>query len=116
MKDTFYNHIVTTHTVHHALHNVSLEPHEKHELVTLVETHVHYVVLDTVLSELEESDKKQFLSHVHQKKHDKVWELLNARIDQIEDKILTAVQSLIEELHRDIEEAKQADLHKNDSP
>jgi len=51
--------------------------------------------------------KKEFLQHVTSDNHDKVWELLNNKVDHIEEKIQTAAEELKRELHKDIQEAKE---------
>ena len=60
----FYHHIVIIDSVHVGLDSLELEPHEKEELVMLAENNLHHAILDAILSELEEGDKKVFLALV----------------------------------------------------
>ena len=104
----FYSHIVDTTSISIELADMDLTPDERLQLIALAENNVHHTVLDTILSELADEDKKEFLKHVRDDKHDKVWELLKGRVDNIEGKIKKAVEDLKVELHKDIKEAKSA--------
>lgn len=107
MKPHFYSHIVEIDSIHSSLDDLGLEVHEKHELIIIVESSVHHVVMDTILSELEDHDKKQFLGHVVSKEHEKVWDLISNKIEDVENKIKKAVDHLKNKLHDDIKETKQ---------
>ncbi len=106
MKKHFYTHIVEIDSMFIALDLLDIKKEEREELIVIIESSVHHVVLDTVLSQLSEEDKKTFLSHVHSEKHDAVWELLQGKTKNIEKKILKAVEKLKKDLHRDITKAK----------
>lgn len=108
MKKHFYSHLIEIDTVYTSLDTLDLTQQEKHELVTIVETSVHHIVLDTVLSELSETDKKKFLAHVATENHTDVWELLKEKVHQVEDKIKQAVEELKANLHEDIKEAHES--------
>ncbi len=107
MKKQFYSHIVEVDSIEIALHDLDLSPEERQELTNIMESSIHHVVLDTILSELNSYDKKLFLHHLLSDKHDEVWELLNKKVENIEDKIKKAVTDLKEHLHEDIHEAKK---------
>jgi ribosomal protein S13 len=62
--------------------------------------------LDLILSELNEADKKTFLAHLASEDHDKVWELLKEKVENIEEKIKKTAEDLKKELHKDIREVK----------
>lgn len=102
----FYSHIIDTTSITLELADMDLTQEERVHLITLAESNVHHAVLDTVLSELDEENKKEFLKHLRDDNHDKIWEILKSRIDNVEIKIKKAVEDLKTELHKDIEEAK----------
>lgn len=103
----FYSHIVTTDSIVIALGNLGIGEEEKAHLVHLAETNLHNVILDAILSELSEDDKKKFLLHLHEDDHGKIWELLNDKTDNIEEKITKAAEDLKKQLHKDIEETRE---------
>ncbi len=105
-KNHFYSHIIEFQTIHIDLDNLNLEHDEKHELLDLAESAIHHAVLDTVLSELTEEDKRNFLKHMHEEDHSKVWKFLSEKIDDAEDKIVKTIRTLKKELHDDIKESK----------
>lgn len=102
----FYSHIVDMTSISIEIANMDMTPEERKHLIALAESNVHHAVLDTVLSELPEEDKKEFLKHVTEEEHDKVWEILKEKAENIEDKIKKTAQDLLAEFHKDIEEAK----------
>lgn len=103
----FYSHIIETSTLSLALGDMELSQEERLELLSLAHDNLHHTILDTVLSELSDEDKKLFLQHVAVDDHDKVWELLKSKVDNIEEKIKQAAETLKKELHQDITEAKK---------
>jgi len=103
----FYTHIVETETVSLELDALDLKSHEKEHLERLVEAQIHHVVVDTVLTELSDADKKTFLEQMHTKNYDKLWKLLNAKIDKAEEKIKKAAQDITKELLKDIKDLKK---------
>ncbi len=107
MKKHFYSHIVEIETIYTILDVMDLEDHERKELIVIIDSTIHHTIVDTVLSELSEKDKKIFLSHMSEEKHDKLWNHLKSNVDKIEHKINKAVNSLMSELHLDIEEVRK---------
>ena len=105
-KKHFYTHIIDTSTLSLELGDMDLTPEERMHLVSLMDSNIHHTVLDLVLSELSESDKKIFLLHVAEGQHDKVWKFLKEKTKNIEDKIKKAADDLKTELYKDIKEAK----------
>lgn len=103
----FYSHIIEIESIYTILDVMDLDHDEKHELIVIIESTVHHTIIDTVLSELSEKDKKTFLHHVSKKDHDKVWKHLKENVEQVEHKINRAVNILLQELHLDVEEAKK---------
>lgn len=106
-KKHFYSHIVEVDSLVFQLDQMGFTQEEKTHLISLVDSSLHHVVLDVVLSELSENDKQIFLKKLASEDHDAVWELLNNKIEHIEEKIKKAADELKEELHRDIKEAKE---------
>lgn len=102
----FYSHIIDTTSISIGLAETDLTQEERIHLIALAESNVHHAVLDTVLSELPEEDKKEFLKHVINENHDKVWELLKNKSEDIEEKIRKTAGDLLKELHKDIQETK----------
>ncbi len=106
-KKHFYSDIVETSSLSLALGNLDLTLDERKELIGLVEINLHKIIMDLVLSELSEDDKKQFLLHIASDHHEKTWHLLKTKIDHIEEKIQKAAKDLEKQLHEDIKEAKK---------
>lgn len=103
----FYSHLVETESLIVELHTMNLSEEEKTHLISLVDSSLHHTVLDAVLSELSEEDKRTVLKHLAHDEHDKVWTHLNSKVDNIEDKIKQAAEDLKKELHSHIKEAKE---------
>ncbi len=107
MKKHFYSHIVETESIVIELNQIDLTEEEKAHLISLMDSNLHHTILDAILSELSNEDKKVFLKHLAHKDHDKVWQLLNEKIKNIESKIKKASEDLKEQLRKDIKEAKE---------
>lgn len=109
MKSRFYSHIIETSTISLALGEMDLSQDERKHLIALVDENLHHAILDAVLSELSEKDKKEFMELLAENEEDneKVWKMLSERIDHIEDKIKKTAEDLKTELHKDIEESKK---------
>ncbi len=104
MKKHFYTHLIEIDTIYTELESLPIHKHEKKELVEIVHSTIHHVVIDTVMTDLSEEDKKTFLSHVHVEDHESVWKLLKKRSQESEKKIIKAVQTLQNELLQDIKD------------
>ena len=107
MKKHFYSHVVETASISLALADIEMSNTERRHLIELVEANLHQSILDAVLSELSEKDKQEFIELYAQGDDEKVWKLLNNRVDNIEDKIKKTAHELKKELHKDIEESKK---------
>lgn len=105
-KKHFYTHIIDTSTLSLELGEMDLTSEERKHLISLVDSNIHQTILDLVLSELSEEDKKIFLMHVAASDHDKIWKFLKEKTENIEEKIKKAADDLKNELHKDIKEAK----------
>ena len=107
MKKQFFSHLVEIDTIHLEIEELNLEEKEKDEIKKLIEDSLYHTILDAILSELTEEDKKTFLSHIVEDDHDKIWKLLNTKIENIDDKIKQAADAVKKELHKDIEDSKK---------
>ena len=107
MKKHFYSHLIEIDSLTAAFSDMPISQEEKKELLSLIESNIHHTILDLVLSELSEDDKKLFLSHLAEGKHDKTWELLNKKVSGIEAKIQHAADDLTKKLHEDIKKVRK---------
>lgn len=103
----FYTHLIEYESLIVELDKMNLSDDEKMHLSNLLDFSLHNTILDAVLSELSDEDKGRFLNHLEKDDHDKIWEFLNEKIENIEDKIKKAADGLKEELHEDIKKAKR---------
>ncbi|MBI2034498.1 MAG: hypothetical protein HYT11_02075 [Candidatus Levybacteria bacterium] len=106
MVKHFYSHLVETDSLTVMLSDLSLSDTEKKNLLSLIESNMHHTILDLVLSELSEADKKIFLAHVAEEKHDETWKLLNKKVSDIEDKIRQIADNLTKKMHEDISQIR----------
>ena len=105
-KKYFYSHIIDTSSLSLELGEMDLTSDERMHLISLVESNIHHAILDLVLSELSEEDKKIFLMHVAEESHDKIWKFLKEKTIDIEEKIKKAAEDLKKELHKDIKDTR----------
>lgn len=103
----FYSHIIEIESIYTILDVMDLDHEEKQELIVIIESTVHHTIIDTVLSELSEKDKKIFLQHLSKENHEDLWKHLKENIEKVEHKINRAVNILLQELHLDVQEAKK---------
>ena len=104
MKHHFYSHLVEIDTVVTELDVLDLNAEEKHELVKIMETTIHHVVLNTVMAELSEEDKKQFLEHLAGNNHSELWKMLTEKVPEVHDKIKKSFHKVKREMSEDIKE------------
>ena len=102
MKKNFYSHLVNIEAVYFSLHALDMNEKEKQDLMAIVESSVHHLVIDTVLSELPEKDKEKFMTHLVANDDAAVWKLLRKNTKDIDKKIVKAVEELKKELRQDI--------------
>ncbi len=110
MKKHFYTHVIETSSISLALAEMELTQEERKHLIDLAQENLHHAILDSVLSELSDKDKQEFLVLLAEDNQEKIWKLLTERVDHIEDKIKKTAEDLKKELHKDIE-----DSHKKSS-
>ncbi|MBI3485855.1 hypothetical protein HY025_02815 [Candidatus Daviesbacteria bacterium] len=103
----FYSQIIEIESLLVELDKLSLSETEKKHLSYLVDSNLHQVILDAILSELKPKDKEIFLKHLQANDHGKIWKLLKERIVQVENKIKLAAKNLKQQLHEDIKKAQK---------
>ncbi len=106
MKKFFYNHLIEIDTIVVELEALDLTKEEKEELLMLAENNIHHRVIDVVLSELEEGDKKVFLALVLGGDHNEIWKMLSFKVVDAEEKIRKAAKELKAKILDDIKQAQ----------
>ena len=101
----FYSHLIQIESIVIELDKMDLSSGQKKHLTNLIDSSLHHTVLDAVLSELTPSDKKVFINHLKEEDQYKIWEFLNGKVDNIEEKIKKAADDLKFQLHKDLKEA-----------
>ena len=107
MKKYFYTDLVEMDTLIAELDILEISATEKRELEKLAHDNLHHAILDAILSELANRDKKIFLANLEYETHDKIWKHLIENVEKIEEKIKIIAHKTKEELRRDIQEAKE---------
>lgn len=104
----FYSHLVKIESLTVALDELELEDQHKDHLASLVDGTIHHAVLDLILSQLTEEDKKTFILMLHQNPDDyKLLEFLNSKVDKIEKQISVVVEKIKDDLCEDVKDAKR---------
>lgn len=103
----FYSHLIEIESLIVELDKLDLSQDQRHHIAALVDSSLHHTILDAILSELREVDKRVFLQYLNKDDHAKIWKFLNERVDNIEKKIKKASEDLKEQLHKDIKKAKR---------
>ncbi|KKR87041.1 MAG: hypothetical protein UU34_C0008G0065 [Candidatus Curtissbacteria bacterium GW2011_GWA1_41_11] len=106
LQKHFYSHLVDLDSLESDLDLLTLSKSEKDELLELAHVHVHQTVMDAILNELNDADKKRFLELMAEGRDEKIWEHLNDKVEKIEDKITIAAQSIKKEMREDIRKIK----------
>jgi hypothetical protein len=104
----FYSHLIEIHEIYLNISEIDLEDSERSHLLSLAEANIHATVINTVLPELSEEDKKIFLKNLVANNHDETWKHLLTKAQNIETKLSKSLQELKKELLKDIEEAKKS--------
>ena len=103
----FFSHLIEIESIIIELDKLDLSKEQKIHLTSLIDSSLHHTVLDAVLSELSDQDKRVFLNHLQEDNHNKIWKFLNEKIDKVEDKIQAIADDLKVKLHKDLQEAKK---------
>lgn len=101
----FYSHIIEIDSIIVQLDKLDLDQRQKEHLASLIDSSLHNTILDAVLSELADHDKRIFVQHLTDGNHDNIWKFLNEKAEHIEDKIKKAAEDLKKELRKDIQKA-----------
>ena len=107
MQSFFYSHLVDLDSLIIALSELDITMEEKQKLEKLAHDQLHNAIVDVILNELAERDKKIFLANLRYETQEKIWKHLNEKVDKIEDKIFKAALDLKNELHKDISEVNK---------
>ena len=102
----FFSHLIKLDSIIIELDKLDLSPEQKLHLANLIDSSLYHTILDAVLSELPLSDRKVFLNHLKENDHSKIWQFLNGKVDNIEEKIKKTADDLKLELHKDLKKAK----------
>ena len=104
----FYSHLIEIHEIYLSITEIELSDEERGHLLSLAEANIHATVINTVLPELSEEDKKVFLKNLLSNQHEQTWKHLLGKASDIEVKISKSLKNLKKELLKDIEEARKA--------
>lgn len=100
----FYSHLIRITDITIELADMDLNSEERIHLLALVDANIHSTVVNTVLSELPEEEKKIFLQNLVANDHIEIWSHLRKNIKDADEKIILAVNSLKRELLKDLKE------------
>lgn len=103
----FYTYLVEVESLIIELDSLGLTDEQKNHLAHLIDSSLHHTILDAILSQLPQEDKKVFMEYLSEGNHEKIRKFLDERIDGVEDKIKKAAQDLKLQLHKDLKEVKR---------
>ncbi len=103
----FYTHLIEIESINIALDKIDLSSEQRMHLAQLVDSSLHHTILDAVLSQLKDEDKRAFMIHLNENDHDKIWQFLNGKVVDIEVKIKKVADELKKELEKDLKEAEK---------
>lgn len=103
----FYTHLIEVESIIIELDKMDLSDEQKLKLASLIDSSLHHTILDAILSQLNEEDKKVLLKYVDEGDNDNIWKFLNEKVDNIEVKVKKAAEDLKVELHQDLKEVKK---------
>lgn len=103
----FYSHIIEIESLIVELDKLDLEDEQKRHLASLIDSSLHHTIMEAVLSQLQDDDKKLFIKYLEEDDHDKIWKFLNERVEDIENKIKKASEDLKYQLYEDLKKARQ---------
>lgn len=106
MVKYFYSHLISFESLEADLETLNLTKAEKQELLDIAHTHTHQQIIESILSQLSEDDKKKFLELLAYGQDRKIWKHLNEKVEKIEVKITEASKSIEKELREDIKKIK----------
>lgn len=100
----FYSHLIEISDITIELADMDLSPEERVHLLSLIDANIHSAVVNTVLSELPEEEKKAFLRNLTGNDHMVIWIHLRENIKNVDEKLILAVNNLKKELLKDLKE------------
>lgn len=104
----FYLKYIQIEQVLEELHELDLSNEERHHLASLFDSTLHNAILDEILSNLSERDKKLFIDEVNKDpQNEKLMDFLSERVENIEEKIKKVADDLVAEMHEDVRQAKK---------
>ncbi|PJE62847.1 hypothetical protein COU88_02780 [Candidatus Roizmanbacteria bacterium CG10_big_fil_rev_8_21_14_0_10_39_6] len=102
MKKQFYTYLIEIDTLYTHLDSLTLTATEKQELILIIDSTIHHVVLDIALTHLPQHAKKDFITHVKNNNHTKAMLLLRSHVADIENTIKKEVEILKNKFKKDI--------------
>ncbi|OGH48590.1 MAG: hypothetical protein A3G66_03915 [Candidatus Levybacteria bacterium RIFCSPLOWO2_12_FULL_39_17] len=106
MLKHFYSYHVEIDSLVLEIESLEIEDHEKKNLISLAESHVHHAVIDSILSSLKKEEKQEFLKLLNSKNQEKIWKFLRDKIKDVEEKIEKTASEVKNQLLKDITETK----------
>lgn len=86
----WYSHLIEIESITTQLDQLNLSNDERLHLSYLIDSSLHHTIMDAILSELSEEDKRVFINHLNEGDHARIWQYLKSKIVGIEDKIKKA--------------------------
>lgn len=102
MNKYFYSHLVNIDSLVSDLDQLDLTGVQKKELLEIAHVHMHQTIIDEILSQMSEDDKKTFLELLASGDDKKIWKHLNSKVEKIEDKISSCAKQVERELTKDV--------------
>lgn len=102
----FYSELVNFDDLFAELDLLDVTDSEKNDLADIARINLHQAIIDRILSELTDTDKKKFLELIAYGQDDKIWDHLHTKVKKIEEKISDSASQLKKELKEDIKWVK----------
>lgn len=104
----FYSEYIEIDTVVSELDSFDFSEEQKMHLAVLLDSMVHYSILDNILSKLNEEDRKTLIFRIKEDPQDKkILDYLSDKIEGLEEFIRGAAERLIEDFLSDIKEIRK---------
>ncbi len=108
MVVSFYTKLITIEPLLQEMDSLDLSEEEREHLSNLIDSSLHHVILDQILSNLSDEDKKVFLKKFSDNPNDdKLLEFLNQKVENIEDKIKNVSDELVTKMHSDVKQSRR---------
>ena len=103
----FYSHIIEVETIVAELDSLELTESQRMHLAVLIDSTIHYTVLDIILSKLSEEDKITFIIRLKENPKDQsLLDFLSEKVEDLEQEIKIIVEELKQTFLEDIKEVK----------